>query len=267
MSRIALIAGAGGLPFELASAMSEPPLVCALDQGQPEGLDVDIWFSLSRLVPFLRLLGDRGVQTIVLAGAVNRPQLDPESFDSETASLLPDLLAAMQGGDDGALRWIISLMEDFDFTVAGVPEIAPHLLVEDGVLTARGPTAAERADALRGRAILSALDPVDVGQGCAVASGLCLGIETIYGTDALLNRLSFDRPDREPQVGGVFIKRAKADQDIRADLPTIGAQTVVLAGQAQLSAICLHADHVILLDRARLLQAADEAGIAIWAEA
>ena len=112
MSAIALIAGAGALPAAVAAALPEAPLVCALDGIAPDGLAVDLVFRFERLVPFLRSLGDRGVETVVLAGAVHRPRLDPALFDRDTAALVPDLLAAMQGGDDGALRWVIGLIEE-----------------------------------------------------------------------------------------------------------------------------------------------------------
>jgi hypothetical protein len=265
MSALALIAGAGALPAALAERLPEAPLVCALDGTVPEGLAVDLVFRFERLAPFLRALGDRGIDTVALVGAVHRPRLDPALFDRETASLVPGLIAAMQGGDDAALRWVIALIEEFDLRVLGIAELAPDLIVTEGVLTARAPTTAEEADAARGCAILTALDPVDVGQGCVVASGLCLGVEALYGTDAMLSDIARNRPAREPQSGGVFVKRAKAGQDLRADLPTVGPTTIAAARDAGLTGLCLHAGHVIMLDRARTLAAADAAGLALWA--
>jgi hypothetical protein len=265
MSALALIAGAGALPAALVGYLPEAPLICALDGTVPDGLTVDLVFRFERLAPFLRALGDRGIETVALVGAVHRPRLDPALFDRETASLVPGLIAAMQGGDDAALRWVIALIEDFDLRVVGIGDLAPGLIVAEGVLTDRAPTVAEQADAARGREILSALDPVDVGQGCVVASGLCLGVEALYGTDAMLADIARNRPAREPQVGGVFVKRAKAGQDLRVDLPTIGPATIVAARKAGLTGLCLHADHVIVLDRERTLAEANAAGLALWA--
>ena len=264
MSRIALIAGAGALPRELAAAM-DAPLVCAPVGAMPDGLPVDIAFSFERLVPFLRLLADRGVQQVALAGAMHRPRLDPAQFDRDTASLVPDLLAALEGGDDSALRWIIALIEDFGLSVRGVADLAPSLLATEGVLSARPPTAREHADSRRGVGILDALSSVDVGQGCVVASGLCLGIEALFGTDAMLSDVARHRPQRDPQTGGVFVKRAKAGQDGRADLPTIGPATIAAARLAGLTGIALQAGKVIVLDRTGTLAAADSAGLSVWA--
>lgn len=260
----ALIAGAGGLPAAVAARL-ENPVICALSGLAPEGLETDLTFHFERLAPFLRSLADQGVQRVGLVGAIARPKLDPALFDRETAALVPALMAALQGGDDGALRWFIELIESYDMTVAGLTELAPDLLAGEGVLGARAPTPSEEADAARGRAILQALDAVDVAQGCVVASGLCLAVESIYGTDAMLGDVARHRPEREPQKGGVFTKRAKAGQDLRVDLPTIGPDTVTAAHAAGLTGIALEAGKVVLFDRPALIAAADAAGIAIWA--
>lgn len=266
MSAIALIAGDGALPAELAAHL-DAPLVCAPAGVAPAGLAVDQVFHFERLVPFLRALGDRGITRVALAGAIHRPRLDPGLFDPDTAALVPDLLAALQGGDDAALRWIITLIEEFGLEVAGLATLAPGLLAGEGVLSARPPTDAERADAARGAAILAALAPADVGQGCVVAAGLCLAVEALYGTDAMLGDVARHRPAREPQRGGVFVKRAKAGQDLRADLPAIGPDTVAAAQAAGLTGIALEPGRVVILSRAATLDAADAAGIALWGAA
>lgn len=246
--------------------MPQAPLICAPLGVQPQGLAVDLPFAFERLVPFLRALNDRGIEQVVLAGAIHRPTLDPSLVDRETALLVPGFVQAMQGGDDAALRWIIALFEEFDLAVVGLADVAPALLCPEGVLTPRAPTTAERADAARGRAILAALDPVDVGQGCVVAQGLCLGIEALYGTDALLRGIAANRPQRAPHTGGVFIKRAKSGQDLRADLPTIGPETIRLLVDAGVMGLCLHAGHVVMLDKDAVLAAAAESGLTLWAE-
>ncbi|MCL4674763.1 MAG: UDP-2,3-diacylglucosamine diphosphatase LpxI [Pararhodobacter sp.] len=270
MNAVALIAGAGALPAALVTALSaqgRPVLVCAPEGVRPDTVPVDLTFRFERLAPFLRQLGDQGIDQVVLAGAIHRPVLDPALFDRETAAFVPALMAAISGGDDAALRWVIELIEAFDLTVTGLADVAPGLLAPEGVLTARSPSEGERSDATRGEAILEALAPVDVGQGCVVASGLCLGIEALYGTDALLADVARHRPERAPQRGGVFVKRAKAGQDLRADLPTIGPMTIEAVLDAGLRAICLQAGRVVVLDREAVVAAADAAGLALWARA
>jgi len=263
MSRLAIIAGLGDLPAAVAGALPDPPLVCALDGFAPEGLAVDRVFRFERLVPFLRQLTDEGVDRVVFAGAMSRPRFDPASFDPATAQLVPQFLAAIAQGDDAMLRVAISLFEDAGLAVVGLAGIAPQLLVGPGLLGSVAATALDEADAARGRSILDALAPVDVGQGCVVAGGLCLGIEVIFGTDALLADVAARRQGR----GGVFIKRAKTGQDLRVDLPTIGPATVQAVIAAGLSGICVQQGRVVVLHREQVIADADAAGLAIWAVA
>lgn len=264
MTRTAVIAGAGGLAAAVASCLDDP-LIAAPEGFAPEGLNPHLTFRLERLIPFLRTLTDAGVARVVFAGAVQRPRLDPALFDPATAQAVPRLLAAMQGGDDATLRAVIALFEDEGLAVQGVAEVAPQLIAAEGGMGAKPPGAADLADAARGRVILDALAVADVGQGCVVAGGLCLGIETVYGTDAMLDFVAARRPDLRPVTGGVFVKRAKLGQDLRVDLPAIGPQTVERALAARLSGLCLEAGRVIVLDRAAVVARADAAGLALWA--
>jgi len=265
MSRVAIIAGAGRLPAELAAALGGNPLICAPNGSVPEGLTVDLAFHIERLAPFLRHLVDEGVEVVSFAGPVHRMALDPALFDPETATFVPRLLAAMQGGDDATLRVVIALFEEYGLSVQGLATLAPALLAAEGVLGARAPGSAESTDSARGAEILQALSPVDVGQGCVVAARLCLAVEALYGTDAMLAQLASCRDTREPRKGGVFVKRAKAGQDLRVDLPAIGPATIEAARAARLTGICLQAGQVVILDRAETLARADAAGIALWA--
>ena len=264
MTRTAIIAGAGRLPATLAAALDRP-LICALDGYMPEGLAVDQTFRVERLVPFLHSLSDAGVDRVVFAGAVQRPRLDPALFDPATAQMVPRLLAAMQGGDDATLRAVIGIFEDAGFAVVGAQDVAPDLVPAAAVLAGE-PTAADRQDAARAASIVAALGAVDVGQGAVVAQGLCLAVEALPGTDAMLDWVA--QTARRPNPAGakgVFYKAPKPGQDRRIDLPTLGLDTLHRAHAAGLSGIAFEAGGVILLDRAAMVAQAEQLGLFLWA--
>ena len=264
--KTAIIAGEGRLPAALASGLSEPPLVAALDGSAPEGLTVDLRFRVERLVPFLRALERDGVGQVIFAGAVTRPRLDPALLDEATANLLPRLMGAMAQGDDATLRVVIELFEEFGFSVVGVEQVAPALLPGAGVL-AGSVSSRDEADAARAAAIVAALGAVDVGQGAVVAQGLCLGVEALPGTDALLAQVAGIgalRPD--PARGkGVFYKAAQPGQDRRIDLPTIGPETLRGVAAAGLGGMVFQAGSVICLDLDEMRALAGELGLFLWA--
>jgi DUF1009 family protein len=262
----AIIAGRGRLPAALVAAMDAAPLVAALDGFAPEGLVPDLSFRVERLVLFLRLLEDRGVSRVVFAGAVQRPRLDPALLDPATAELLPRLMQAMAAGDDVTLRAVIEVFEEFGFVMAGVEDVAPSLLPGAGVL-AGVVTERDKADATRAAEIVAALGAVDVGQGAVVAQGLCLGVEALPGTDALLAGVAGIgalRPD--PARGrGLFYKAAKPGQDRRIDLPTIGPDTLRAVAAAGLGGVAFQAGSVVCLDLEEMKALAGELGLFLWA--
>lgn len=264
--RTAIIAGQGRLPSALAAAMPRPPLVAALDGFSPEALTVDLTFRVERLVPFLRALERDGIGQVIFAGAVTRPRLDPGLLDPATAELLPRLMAAMAAGDDATLRVVIELFEEFGFAVAGVEDVAPALLPGAGVL-AGAVTPRDEADAVRAEAIVAALGAVDVGQGAVVVQGLCLGVEALPGTDALLAQVAgIDGLRPDPARGkGVFYKAAKPGQDRRIDLPTLGPETLRGVAAAGLGGLVFQAGSVICLDLAEMKRLAAEHGLFLWA--
>lgn len=271
VAKTAILAGDGVLPRLVAQALAAagtPPLVLALE-GFPPALPPGIAaesFRLERLVPLLDRLVDEGFARVVFAGAIRRPRLDPEVFDARTAALVPRILAAMQQGDDGALREVIAIFEEWGLEIAGVDAACPDLVGDEGVLAGE-PSAADRADAARAAAILSVTGPLDIGQGCVVAQGLCLAFETLPGTKAMLDFAALHQGLRPNPEGarGVLFKAPKPGQERRIDLPAIGPDTVAQVVRAGLAGIAWQAGGVLLLDREATIAAAQAAGVFLWA--
>lgn len=268
----AIIAGKGALPEHLATALETAGASVALFQlhgfemDNPRGRPVEA-FVVERLALLFDRLHALGVTRVVFAGAVTRARLDPERIDQKTAALLPRILPALQQGDDATLRAVIALFEEEGFAVVGAGDIAPDLLPAAAVLTAAEPSGADRRDAARAAQIVAALGDADVGQGAVVAQGLCLAVETLPGTDAMLRWVAdvagACRPDPAGAKGVVF-KAPKPGQERRVDLPAIGPGTVALAARSGLAGIVVEAGGVMILDRAAAVAEADACGLFLW---
>lgn len=257
----ALIAGQGALPRLLMAAHPEL-LLCELE-GFPSEIPgaTPLRFRVERLVPFFNDLAARGVRRVCFAGSIQRPKIEATKFDFRTALLVPRIMSAIQQGDDATLRAVIALFEDRGLQVVGADHIAPDLLAGEGVLAGH-PADQDHKDAQRAAEIVAALGAVDVGQGAVVARGLCLGVEALPGTDAMLDFVA--RTRNLAHSGGVLFKAPKPGQDLRIDMPAIGPKTVENAAAARLGCICWRAGGALLLDRAAVLDAARRHGIALW---
>lgn len=217
-----------------------------------------------RLGEMFAALRARGVDQLCLAGAMTRPNFDAAALDDTTRALLPRLMMAMGRGDDGLLREVMAILEEQGFAIVAAQELRPDLVAPVGDL-AGSPSPAQLADAERGRAVLAALSALDVGQSAVVARGQLLGIETLQGTDAMLAFVVATAKPITKDMGGVLIKRPKAGQDLRVDVPVIGPKTIAAAAEAGLKGIEIAAGSVLLLDRAKVIATAQAMGLALWA--
>lgn len=260
--RLAILAGNGGLPVEIAAA--HPDAVKVVFDDVPHRMTGNVQHhAFEKLGGLFDELKAMGVTRVVMAGSMSRPPLDASAFDPLMISLAPRLLSAMHGGDDALLRVIIAIIEEQGFEVIGAHDLVEGLTAEEGLLAGPEPSDEQLSDADRGADILNALAPVDVGQGCVVAGGLCLGVETVQGTDFMLNTVAETPAALRRGAKGVFVKAAKRGQDLRVDMPAIGPDTVARAEQAGLAGIVLQAGQVLILERAETVAAAEKAGIFI----
>ena len=260
---LALICGQGALPGLIVRNSSHAPVIAALEQFEPEGLDADITFRLETLGTFLNLLGARGVAQVCFAGAIRRPKIDPERIDAATQPLVAKIAAALAGGDDAALRSVIDIFEEAGFEVVGFTQLVPALLPSVGVLSICQPEPQYRADVARAQQVVEGLSPLDMGQGCVVASGHILAVEAFGGTQWMLSSLSELRPADWPE-GGVLYKAPKAGQERRVDLPAIGLETMAQAARAGLAGVAILHGEVVALDLPDVITEADRLGLFLW---
>jgi len=103
-----------------------------------------------------------------------------------------------------------------------------------------------------------AVAALDIGQTIAVKDAAVVAVEAMEGTDAVIARAgSLAGP------GVRVVKVAKPSQDMRFDVPVVGAPTVEAMRRAGATALSVDAGRTLIFDREALLQAADAAGIVI----
>lgn len=268
---LAIICGGGTFPLAVAEGARRAgrPVVLFPVRGFA---DADFaawpheWVSLGGF-GFLRSeMRRRGCRDVVFIGNVLRPRIRDLRLDWATLRLMPRVLRLFRGGDDFLLTGLGRLMEESGFRLVGAHEVAPEILMPAGQLGAVAPDAAARADIARGREALAVMGPLDIGQGLVVMNRHVVAVEAAEGTDLMLARVSELRSNgrvKMPARCGVLVKRPKAGQDRRIDLPSLGARTVEGAVRAGLAGIAVEAGGVIVADGAELIRRADEAGLFI----
>jgi hypothetical protein len=197
------------------------------------------------------------VTELVLAGGIRRPSLAALRPDWRAAKLLARV-GYRALGDDGLLSAVVKELEQEGFRVIAADQLLDRALVPEGPFGQLRPDQQSQADIERGVRIARTLGALDVGQAVIVQQGLVLGVEAIEGTDDLLRRCAALRREGP---GGVLVKVEKPGQERRADRPTIGLRTVLLAGETGLRGIAVEANATIVLDRDEVIRAADRTGL------
>jgi DUF1009 family protein len=269
-SPVGLIAAGGVMPFAVADSLIArglTPVLFAL-KGACDPVAVERfrhhWISVGQIGRAMKLFRSENCRDLVFIGTLVRPALSEIRLDWGTLRVVGPMLAAFRGGDDHLLSGIGRIFEKDGFRMVGIRDVAPDVLMPEGCLTRALPDDIAAADIAKGRDVLRALSPFDIGQAAIVIDGHVVGVEDIEGTDGLLARVARLRSEgriRAKAARGVLVKAPKSGQDLRFDLPTVGPRTVEGAVKAGLAGIAIVAGNTIVVEPQGMIEAADAAGL------
>jgi UDP-2,3-diacylglucosamine hydrolase len=259
---VAIIAGGGSLPALMATAAVEQgrqPLVFAID-GEADAASLaafqphDIrWGEIGRM---LRLAKAANCAEAVLIGRIERrPDFQSLRPDVATVKLLPRIVKLLREGDEGLLAGVARLFHEQGIALVGPLDVAPALAMPAGLLAgATGPQAAQ--EIARAAEAARTLGRLDIGQSAVAVGGRVVAVEDAGGTADLLERVAVLRATgRIARGGGVLVKCAKPQQDLRLDVPTIGAATASEAHAAGLDGVAAEAGRALIAGRSETVEA------------
>lgn len=264
---VGILAGGGPLPFQVADVVRRQGgdvFIVGFQDFVDRTLIGDWPHKIIRLAAageILRSLREAGCRDIVLIGPVKRPALRDLRPDAEGTRLLARVGRALFSGDDGLLGALVRIFGEEGFRVRGAHEFLTRSLGRPGAVGRFSPDDLARNDIARGVAVIRGLGALDIGQGCVVQDSLVLAVEAIEGTDAMLARAS---GLRQPGPGGVLVKMLKPGQEKRADMPTIGPQTILNAAAAGLRGIAFETGGTLLTDPEQCEETADRSGLFLY---
>jgi len=275
--RLGLIAGNGRFPFlvlDAARAQGLEVIVAAIEEEtfpeiESHGAAAVHWLSLGELSKLIETFKREGVHRAVMAGQVKHKQI--------FSSIRPDwrlaklLLTLGTRNTDSLLGAIGKVLADEGIILENSTSMLEPLLAKAGVLTKRAPTEPEQKNIDYGRAVARHLAQFDIGQTVVVAESACVAVEAMEGTDATIERASqiIASLDSNPSILSralTVVKIAKPNQDMRFDVPVVGAETIEVMRNAGATCLAIDAGRCLLLDGAKITSAADAANIAIIAD-
>lgn len=278
--RLGLIAGNGRFPFLLLDAARAHGLTVVvaaikeetdaeMDERAAKDTGVRVhWLSLGELSRLIETFHAEGVGRAVMAGQVKHKQI--------FSSIRPDwrlaklLLSLRTRNTDMLLGAIAKVLGDEGIELISSTQYLEPLLAKQGILTRRAPNETEMADIAYGRAVARGIAGFDLGQTVVIAAQACVAVEAMEGTDATIARAGglFQTLDSEGEASTLsrsltVVKVAKPNQDMRFDVPVIGAATIATMVAAGATCLALEPGKTLIFDRDAIVDAADKADISV----
>ncbi len=246
MKKIGIVAGRGKMPQLLISACKKKGIPFAV-LGLKNHTDMDLSayphqvIRLGAVGKGFDFFKKQECDTICLIGAVKRPTITELRPDIRGLKFFSKI-GFKSLGDDGLLRSVIKEIEQEGFSVIGADELLDDVLVQKKIYTKLKANIKEVEFGIR---IAHLLGDADVGQSVVIQDGLVLGVEAIEGTDALITRCAqIKRKGDKP----ILIKVKKPKQERRADLPTIGLQTIKLLSEKGYAGVVIESGGAFFVD-------------------
>jgi DUF1009 family protein len=265
---IGLIAGNGTFPFLVLRAARQAghELVVVAIEGEAfrelETLARDLggasfhWLPLGQLDRCVRTLAEAGVSQAVMAGQVKHVKL----FGGVTPDpvLLAVLARLKSKNTDALIAAVADVLRERGIALMDSTTLLTNLVARAGVYTRRQPTPDMQADFVFGYRMADLIAGQDIGQTIVVKDRAVVAVEAMEGTDAAIARAG-SLAGRGTRV----VKVAKPGQDMRFDVPVVGAATITAMSSAGADALSIDAGRTLVLDGDAFTRAADDAGIVV----
>ena len=268
---VAIVAGNGDLPIEFANCAKEKGHrvlgIALANEADPElSSHVDHFeqIKIGKFGALLKLLREYQAKEVAFIGGVKKIKIFRDlGFDLPALNLLAKT-RSMQ--DDVLLRAVADEIEAAGVTVISSARHLNESVPAAGCITTRKFSEQESEDAKFGLEMARGVGALDIGQSVVVYKQVVVAVEAVDGTDATILRAG-EVADTAGQAkagkGAVLVKIAKPQQDLRFDLPTIGAETIKNCHKAGVTGIILETGKSLIVDREKTIALANKHSIAI----
>jgi UDP-2,3-diacylglucosamine hydrolase len=219
--------------------------------------------GIYRLGRWIHELKRHGVEQAVLVGRVSKRRMHTPL---EPLWRVPDWRAVRVwcgrlGADRRTATVLTALADELRDNGIRLVEATTYItghLAQEGVMTRKRISPQQEMDIAAGRPLLERVVSLDIGQSIAVCRGRVIAVESLEGTDAMI-----ERAGTLDGSGWTLIKAPAPLHDMRFDVPAVGVVTVERLCKAQAGCLALEAGRVIMIDKPAVIAAAERAGIAI----
>lgn len=265
MARYAILCGNGRFPvlaLEAARRQGDDALAIAIkEEADPvvESLATAThWISLGQLGRLIEVMQAEGVTQIMFCGQVKHASI--------FSNIRPDwrmvkLLARLATKNtDALIGGVIEELRGEGLEIVESTRLLTSLLATPGAMTRHKPNREQELNIDYGRQIANVLSAHDIGQSVAIADQACVAVEAMEGTDAMLRRAASLANGKELTL----VKASRRRKHMLFDVPVTGPGTIAAMRETGTRVLAVDAGRTLLLDKERMLEEAQRAGMVVW---
>ena len=225
------------------------------DAALAQRVDSIEWLRVGQLGRLLSFFKSAGVHHAIMAGQIAPKNLFDVRPDVKTLVLLARLKRRNAETIFGA---IADELRGVGVELLPATTFLDDAVAQPGLIAGRALSRREEVDVRYGFEIAKEVSRLDIGQTVVVKDGTVVAVEAFEGTNEAMKR-----GGALARKGAVLVKVAKPNQDMRFDVPVIGAQTVEIASAARVRVLAVEAGKTLLLEKDQLIAAAARHAVSI----
>ena len=214
--------------------------------------------NIGKFGKILNLIKIKKCKKVLFAGKIDKPQFSKLRLDIKGIYYIPRIIKASKLGDAAILKELIKILNENKIRVIKSNFFNPELTLSKGNYTKLKPTKLNLENIRIGISSLKKINSYNHVQGLIIRNKKIIVWETKKGTKKMIQSIKKDK-----KYSGILIKFPKKKQDIRADLPTIGLETLKDCSKSGVNGIVLKSKQNIFLDRNKSINYANKKKIFI----
>ena len=211
------------------------------------------FINIGKFGEILSLINKKKCKRVIFAGKIDKPKISRLRMDFKGLYYLPRIIKAFKLGDAAILKELIKILSENEIDVIKLNYFNPELTLQKGTYTKLKPSINNMLEIKNGINYLNRLSPYNHTQAIVIIDNKIVKKETSGGTKKMINQLKKNKIQK-----GILIKFPKKKQDLRADLPTIGYDTLKDCKKVNLKGLVLKSNQNIFLDQKKSINYANK---------
>ena len=253
---IGLFLGDKNLPLEILKKIKKKKkkyFIIDLTKSNKFKKDKNCYFiSIGKFGKILEIINEKKCKRVLFAGIIEKPKISSLKLDLKAIYYIPRIIKAAKLGDAAILKELIKILNEHKIKVIKLNFFNPELTLSKGNYTKLTPNKFEVSDIKKGIYYLNKLNAHNHTQGIVLRNSNVIAKETSSGTKKMLQTIK-----KLKISGGMLVKFPKKKQDLRADLPTVGLETLKDCKKAGIKGIVLKSKENIILDKNKCISFAN----------